>query len=513
MMNLLKQLFDRGSPTCLKHFSILAFSNLLFVFSLSAQGLISDTNVIISKESAIQINGDLTVRAPFLLEGFVNLKGDFVDDYGVISHEGKLIFQGVGGLQYLAGSGHTILHHLEVEADSEIHLTPAKQLTVSGVILNHNPNRGIVLRSDENAMASLIHQTPAVWGHFERFFPYPAGQYHMLSSPVEDQTIEPEFYRPGDLFYAWYEPLYSWVNYENTFDFPTFLDANQNTEAFISAAGYLVAYNNLDEGMNPKIFEGSFHQGEISYVLSRKAHDYDPSPGYNLLGNPFPSAIDWLAEEGWSGKEHLVNGKMGVAWRWHNGRQNFGVIHPVARSKDHNGVSQIIPATEGFFVHAASGSHGEIISMDNRVRIHDQPKSLRSTKTEMQQDVLRLEIACLQHGFLDEVILEYGHQRLMTAEKLLSPNPESPQIYVFKDDNKYSMLLLPDKHNDREYTVRIETPTSGRFSLTISGSDLDSLMEIVNKQTNQRMLLSGAEPFVFDGSDSPFLEITIRSSK
>lgn len=511
-MDILILKHERSGLCHLKHIFLLAFSNLFFVLSLSAQGLTSNTNMIVNDGALIHINGGLTVQAPFLLDGFLNLSGDFTDDNGVTSEKGKLIFNGNGGFQNIDGSALTVLHHLEIGESTEVHLHPAKQVTVEGAIINKNPVGGFVLRSDENELASLIHQTPSIQGTVERHFLYAAGSFHTISSPVNNQSIEPEFFRPGDIFYAWYEPLYSYVSFDNTQDFPTFLDANQNVETFLSAAGYFVYYNNQDEGMNTRRFEGPLHQGEISFLLSRKAHDHDPWAGYNVLGNPYPSAIDWLAEEGWSGKEHLVGSKTGVAWRWNCEKQNFGVIHPVARTKDHNRVSQFIPATAGFFIQVASGSDGELITMDDRVRVHYKNESLKDDNEEQQKDVVRLKVDCLQNGFSDEVILEYGHNSLMTAPKIPSPNPESPQVYVEMDEQKHSMLLLTDEQKEEIYPVHIRTPDSGLFSLSLTVDGFSPLVEIVNSQSGKQVLPFGEEPFVFDGSDSSFLEITVSHS-
>lgn len=488
----------------------LTFLGSFFNCCLNAQGLTSGTNMIVPNEIALFVNGKLEVNDSFKLGGNVHISGDFIDNYGINSTEGKMRFFSNDTYHGISGSAITVLNDLVIDQDALVQICPQKKITINGLLANNNSHEGLVLLSDNSGTASLIHYTsdiPAVVQHL----PPVDNEYHFISAPVSYQQISPEFFSSDDLFFAWHEPIGIYIMYGEYFSYPTFADANQDKDYFLSAAGYLALYHLSGSQRVPRSFTGLMHQGKIDYVLSRKAHDEDERPGLNLAGNPYPSAIDWLAPNGWYGKQYLEGNKMSVAWVWNNEIQNFGVIHPASKFQYHNGINNIIPSRQGFFVKAASGNDGKILSMDDRVRVHSSTESEKTKESGVPSpDVLRIKVECDQNGYRDEVILEYGHKSLMTAKKLFSPNPESPQIFVCKDGEKYSMMLLPEALSEREHTVRIETPDFGQFSLAISGSDLEPLVEIVNSQTNKRERLLAEESIVFDGRESHFLEITVR---
>lgn len=117
-----------------------------------------------------------------------------------------------------------------------------------------------------------------------------AEQWHFLSSPVAAQTISGDWTPSGSYgdgtgydFYAWEESNveYPWLNQK--------VPANGITN-FIPGKGYLVAYQVPDT----KEFTGALNTGDITFNLKKSgSKSWTYTSGWNLIGNPYPSAIDW----------------------------------------------------------------------------------------------------------------------------------------------------------------------------------------------------------------------------
>jgi autotransporter-associated beta strand protein len=84
--------------------------------------------------------------------------------------------------------------------------------------------------------------------------------------------------------------------------------------------------------------------------------------GWNLVGNPFPSAIDWLASDGWT-KTHIT----GSFYVRSNG--NYGVF-----TSDGIGTvstTQYISSMQAFWVRVSPGQTTGILGCTNDVRVHN----------------------------------------------------------------------------------------------------------------------------------------------
>jgi len=205
------------------------------------------------------------------------------------------------------------------------------------VITGEAQPTGIKVQSTSTGTGSLIHNNSGVPATVERYIPAAtdwsnaSDAWHLLAAPVESQAIDPDFTEAiADYdFFGWDEPNNMWRNFEDG-NFTTW-NGNDN---FVSGRGYLVAYKNSDT----KSFVGNMHANDKSVSLSKNSTD--TYSGWNLIGNPFPSAIKW-DDGNWS------LGDVGsVAYVWDEGSADY-----VARNTD-----GIIPAMNGMMVYLSSGT-------------------------------------------------------------------------------------------------------------------------------------------------------------
>ncbi|MEI6436853.1 MAG: T9SS type A sorting domain-containing protein [Bacteroidota bacterium] len=221
--------------------------------------------------------------------------------------------------------------NLTISNNASIQIPSLNYLSVTGTLTNLAGNAGLIVLSDATGSGSLIHGTTGVNGTVQRYIAKHTDNldgWHFLSSPVESQAIQPDFVpRPpgsgAQDFFSWDEPSTLWINTkEAAGNWP-----NNFEPSFIVGKGYLVSYPD-DATRN---FTGVLNVSEvIKSELTKSAAAYS---GWNLIGNPFSSAITWYT--GWS----LTN--IGaVAKIWNGNGASYTDINP----------GEIIPSTQGFMV-------------------------------------------------------------------------------------------------------------------------------------------------------------------
>jgi hypothetical protein len=198
--------------------------------------------------------------------------------------------------------------------------------------------------------------------------------WHFLSSPVDDQSISPDFVNiSGTIsesvdFYKWSEPLDLWINIKkedgtyNQGSEPTNFSAEADPE-FGVGLGYLVAY----ESDVTKTFSGTFNnispsKTALSYT-SESTHT-----GAHLLGNPFPSALRWNQTTGESGWD--LDNINGTAKIWSSANASYTDITQ----------GDAIPAMQGFMVLVSTEGTGSL-NIFKGDRIHSEQGWYKAVET------------------------------------------------------------------------------------------------------------------------------------
>jgi hypothetical protein len=157
--------------------------------------------------------------------------------------------------------------------------------------------------------------------------------WHQLSSPVAAQPIS-DFTTSGagnDYdFYGWYEATNYWMNFKD----PSFTGWNGG-ENFVPGRGYFASY---EQNQSNLAFAGELNVENI--VFQNLSYNTNQGKGWHLLGNPFASAIKWN-DGNWN-----LDDIAGTAKIWSESGKSYTDIN----------ADGIIPAAQGFFVHAGSAS-------------------------------------------------------------------------------------------------------------------------------------------------------------
>jgi hypothetical protein len=341
-------------------------------------------------------------------------------------------------------------NNLLINAGAFLTIDAIKALTVSGTITNNAGITGIVIKSTSAGSGSLLHTTSAVNASVERYIPHSnADEYHMLASPVTSQAIAPFYLLDG--FYTWNELSGLWTSYDD----PDFAAVNGGLN-FVPGKGYAVSY----PAAITKTFEGALNQGSINVPLTlTTGASYE---GWNYVGNPYPSSMNWDAASGWSrGDLADAGGSESAMWIWNASLGSYGTY--ISNSGlGTNDVTADIPLAQGFWVYgAAAGTLG----MTNDVRSHSSQAFLKSTASDM----IRLAVTGTANAYSDEIIVKFGNTNDQGgAPKLFSLEATAPNLYATKINKNWSINYLTTVSQHNVVPVGFKAGVSGLYTLKAS---------------------------------------------
>ncbi len=338
------------------------------VYNQNSKVIFSNTNKSYTGSTVIEDKG--------ILELSVNVSSSTI----YINNNAKLLV-----------TGNVTINNLVIESGGLVQIMPGKSLTVNGTLTNNAGNTGLVIKSDAGGTGSLLHNSTDVPATIERYI---GGSsvltdkvYHQVSIPLTAASNP-----TSNLFFGSYLFSFNEAGGDGS--------ANQKGERVALGSstttlldvddGYLLYYPDASTTYS---FSGNMRNGAVSPALTWKDADH----GYNLIPNPYPSAIDWDAVSGWS----LTNVNDAIyVWNSSNTIANYGSYVGTTST---NGVTNIIPVGQSFFVHANAALPS--ISMNNSVRVHNNKAFMKSGQTLNPHE---LHLFAQSNGVTDEIAVRFA---------------------------------------------------------------------------------------------------------
>ncbi len=240
-----------------------------------------------------------------------------------------------------------------------------------------------------------------------------AGQWHSITAPVSGETAH-AYYLGGTLD-VWLKG-YNEATEDYTYVTSTSTPLGDMKGWMIWVGGSTDTTFSLS---------GSLRSGPVGST-NNMVCTYDTT-GYNFVGNPYTSALDWDATSGWT-KTNLENAiYVYNSGNWASYVDGTGV----------NGGSRYIAMNQGFFVRVdTTGSTfptNGTLQISRDACVHNSVSFLKSTQTGGENEVLRLKV---DNGVLnDETVIRLsenatdGFDGNLDAYKLFSFDTLRPQIY------------------------------------------------------------------------------------
>jgi hypothetical protein len=427
----------------------------------SAQGL-----TIPSGAYVIASNGNIVTTANWVNNGSFTHSG------------GTLIFAGT--VQTLGGTSATQFNNLTVAAGSKTTIISTGQ-SVQGIVLSNdtlNANGNLTLLSTA-AQTALVSGTGTgeVIGNLtmQRYLPTGFG-YKYFSSPFIGDTVN-DFSSEINLatsfpdVYSFNESLSSagWVNYTNPSGLLTPL------------AGYAVNF-----GTSPAPLTVSLRGVVSNHAISTGAiynHNMPYTQGFNLVGNPYPSPVDWNAVGGWT-KTNVDN----AIYFFSNGSVNqyTGTYSSYVNGISSNGIAgNIIAAMQGFFVHVSNGSFpvAGLLAVNNTARnLNLTTIFFGYTAPQAPSPFIRLSAGFYDEGpegdpaaFYFKSGADGAFDQELDALKLMNTHTGIPNLYAIATDTaRLSIYALPDTFDSVE-TVPLGLTTAQDGWISFKATDIEHI--------------------------------------
>ncbi|HPS16684.1 MAG TPA: DNRLRE domain-containing protein [Bacteroidales bacterium] len=336
----------------------------------------------------------------------------------------------------------------------DIIINAGKQLTInSGKTLNAGGN--FTIKSNSSSEGSFIDNgTLSVSGTIsvERYVSSnSSSHWEYISSPIPSASSDLFTSSSPTIRNLYYsnESTNSWSNYSTT--------STGNLEVM---RGYARKYVNGETGSDDVItFTGtSLNTGSLSISNLTGTTISSVFNGWNLVGNPYPSAIDWDASSGWS-KSDFYNS--------YYVRTN-GTYSSYAYDLGTHDATRYIPPMQAFWVRALSEGTFTL-TCNNDVRVHSNQNIYKPASTD---NTLHLSITNNTNGFDDDTYIRFKPEATENfdsqydAYKMFADDINYPQIYTHADNDDYSINNLSNINGERNIPIGFKISVSGQFTIT-----------------------------------------------
>jgi hypothetical protein len=293
-----------------------------------------------------------------------------------------------------------------------------------------------------------------------------------------------------------------------------------STTTMQATKGYMVtpalAANNL-------LFTGALNNGNQSISITRRAGT-DNKPGFNLIGNPYPSYLDWSAVCAYTDGVTPNIDLMPTTTMWYRtkarGSWEFVTVNGAGVSSPLNVVTKYIPPMQAFWVRASNATG--TLKLTNTMRFHTDAvnnpspnllKAPAAKNTEMT--LVRLQVS--NGTNTDEAVIYFSENAQNGFDKLDAPkmsnnNVAIPEIYTTIDSEQIVINGMNSIPLDTPIRLGFVAGNASSFSLTANEvSNLPNGVNVILKDNvtkTETDLTDGVSTYQF----SPAVTSTDRFS-
>jgi hypothetical protein len=226
---------------------------------------------------------------------------------------------------------------------------------------------------------------------------------------------------------------------------------------------------------------GTISSGTLTNTKSTIPTFKPASDGWNHMGNPFPSTIDWNAASGWT-KTGLDN----AVYYWDPRNNRFSAY---VAGVGTNGGTRYIGSMQGFFVKVSTSGGTGSLSMTNAVRTA--AINVDVWRTASDESVLRL--TATSGATSDETIVRLLDSTTTTfdgefdAYKMMNEG-QTPSLYTQYNADNYAINSIPSTSFNETIPVTLDTKFTGSyvFNANITGFESADSVIFVDKVTNTK---------------------------
>ncbi len=468
--------------------------NKPFYPELTAQ---TEVNTLVINDSAdfvLSNNAELVIYQDFI-------------NYAVDTFEGTVRFSG-NNTQHLYGQA--VFNNLTIDGDVVLHddIDITGELLLNTGILDIN-NTVLTIKSDSAKTGLIYHNSGSINGNvtMERFIVHTPNTfgYHYLSSPMSNVDISqinddiPLINLGGN---TTSNPLPNLWYYDETIADTNFMvgwtSPSSINYPMTPMQGFAVYV------WNEKLWDvtGTVNNGTISRSVYNTSSGNPLADGWNFIGNPYPSPINW---DNVSLPQDVDN----AVYYWdYEKNQYASYVDGIGT----NGGNAYIAAMQGFYIHATANT---TLTFDNTIRTNSNNNSFYRTGNTITSYPETIKLHISGQGYEDETAIRFSATATdsfdvnVDAYKLLSGDPNAPVLYTLIQQDKISINTLPE-FNNGVVTVPLyfEPGISGTYTITLSykgefDANTTITLEDIVTGTFHDVIYDGDYTFTMNTNDPP----------
>ncbi len=370
-----------------------------------------------------------------------------------------------GGTARLSGNSHG-----ELFLYGSFVLEPNSEFTMEAPVSGSNVSKitvsqGLTLDGDITGKASFIDEngtTVITYGTTVKSY-YAENRWHFISSPVTS-AVSGVFL---DLYLKAFEEFnnaYTPTPGIYSTSYP--LGVGQGFEIFSDVGNGSPIINYIGGPLNFGDLSPNFTATDINGDFSIGAGE-----GWNLIGNPYPSAIDIGTENDpvsgytWTNVDSTIYAWNGTGWSSFNMAGNGTGV---------NSGTRYIPSMQGFFLKA--NNFNPVFSFANSARLHSAQSNYKTSINEN----FEIRLVVDGNGYTDEIIVRAIESASVLFDSKydaykLPGLVEVPQIYSKAGSSDLSINTLPEFTEEIVIPIYIEVGTSDIYSIEANNFDLSEM--------------------------------------
>ena len=341
-----------------------------------------------------------------------------------------------------------------------------------------------------------------------------------LNNHDEDQAFFPidlSSYHRAE-FYCFYEPQYHWLNFRRNklshwhMDDPELnIPYNEQEDQFIPGKGYLASvdmsyYWDFNSGgvqasKKAQFMQnrGTLNNGTITIpVTYTAANEWTGLAGYNLLGNPYQSYLDFTTFA-WANSS-LWNAASEMTFAIYD-PETGNYVQGVAGAQPSEGsmaTTGDINMHQGFFIRVSKGGTA---TFNNGMRFNTPANGTHFRGERLNYPVINL-IATDSEGNNDVAVLEVGRPENGGGEKL-RVGSATGRISLRHDDTDFGILF--SDMTEGSQPLRFETEEDGTFTLSWNTANANfSSLTLVDNITGVHYDMLAHDSYEFEGRASDY---------
>lgn len=253
-------------------------------------------------------------------------------------------------------------------------------------------------------------------------------------------------------------------------------------------------------GSNTVSYTGTLQLDAISSI----SVDYGgSSTGWNLMGNPFPNALDWDEVTKSASVENAT-----YVWVKDSVVQGGGNWGTYINGTAANGGSRYLAPGQGFIVRATSSSPAPTLGFPTSARVSNQTPSFNVTSSN--PDELRVKVSKLDNGAHFETVVKFeangstSFDPQFDAALMSDGQSQTPDLYTTDlEGNQYTIQTLPLPSAEHQILpLQLETYGAGNFSFSFDLSKFRSVnkVDLEDTKLNTFTSLQDGDQYVFSSA-------------